>query len=579
MSLDFPTYIKLADTMDQAAARAKLIETIDTVVNNHFITGGIEVYSTFQSLTDIHLNSSDLYFTLSNPGDIDHIIILISLAVFILLITISNFVSLFASRTEYSMREVGMRLVLGAEKRDILRQVVEESLFLAIIASIVACAFIELFSVPLAKFTGFKLDYQLASMLQVFVFFCSIILLTGFLTGVVHYFHLYRFSPVEVLTVLRTGGHINQIKILLVVVQFTLMVFLIAVLSVLIMQVTYMSRKDPGFAMDNLLVYYSQFSYQLKDFEPVREELLRSRYIKDACATASIPGEIPSVQNFWLEGQAKTDTNLITENRAGNHYIETYEFQLIDGNGFDAGKILDTTGFILNEAAVRAFRIDKPVGQVVNIDIHRDTVIGVVKDFHYRSLRDAIEPLVITRYYKPYRYITLRTRVDSIYKVTEYADSILLKYYPPGSFINYPLSSRFSIMYNEEVYSTKLVLGVTLLVMLISIIGLFGLSSHTVLRRTKEIGIRKANGGNSLDIMLMLAGDLLKWVALAMVIALPLAAIAVERWLDNYSYRVTGIWWMLLLSGLLSLLIALMTVIYHVLSLGRKNPVDSLRYE
>lgn len=579
MSMDFPTYIKIADRQDITSVMEKLTSLVDTVVNNYYRTSGIDIFCTLQPLKDIHLHSSDLFFTLSNPGDIDHIIILISLAVFILLITISNFISLVASRTEYRLREMGMRLVLGAEKRHILRQVVVESMFLALIAVVVACAFVELFSVPLVKFTGFDPDLGFTSFVRVFIFFCGITMLTGFLTGVAHYVHLYRLSPVEVLTVLRIGGRINWIKIFMVVVQFTLMIFLIAVLSVLILQVTYMKNKDPGFAMETLLVYYDQFSYQEKDFEPVRKDLMQSRYITDACATASIPGEIASVQNFWLEGKAVHDTNLISENRAGNHYLSTYQFQLADGKGFDEYMEMDTTGFILNEAAVRAFRMEKPVGQAINIDIHRDTVIGVVRDFHYRSLRDPIEPLVISRYYKPYRYITLRTKVDSIYKVTEYADSILRMHYPRSSFISFPLSSRFSIMYNEEIYSTKLVLSVTLLVMLISVMGLFGLSSHMVIRRTKEIGIRKANGGISMDIILMLVKDLLKWIALAMLVALPLAGIAVERWLDNYSYRVSGSGWVIIISGILSLGIALLTVSYHAVSLGRTNPVDSLRYE
>jgi putative ABC transport system permease protein len=579
MSMDFPTYMKITDDPGPGAGGQKLTYAIDSVVNDHFRTSSIEVYCNLQALKDIHLNSSDLFYTLSNPGDMDHIIILLSLGIFILIITVSNFVSLITTRTEYSLREMGMRLVLGAEKKDILRQVVEESVFLALIAAIVACALVELFSVPLSVFTGFELDYRFATLISVFVFFCIVIILTGSLTGLIQYYHLYRFSPVEVLTILRRGGRVNRIKITLVVVQFILVIFLISGLSVMLMQVNFMKKKDPGFDMENLLVYYNQFSYLSEDFEPVRKELMGSRYIKNASATASIPGEISSIQNFWHEGQTTNDTNLITENRAGNHYLNTYAFLLAAGREFDDYSPVDTTGFILNEAAVKAFRIKDPVGKVININVHRDTVIGVVKDFHYRSLRDPIEPLVITRYFRPYRFITLRTNADSIYKVTEYADSILKKYYPRGNFVNYSLRSRFSIMYNEEVYSTKLVLWVTILVMLISVMGLFGLSAHTVIRRTKEIGIRKANGGTSIDIMLMLAMEILKWILIAMAIALPLASIAAERWLDNYSYRITGNWWILLSAGILTMLVAVATVSYHAVSIGRKNPVDSLRYE
>jgi len=338
-----------------------------------------------------------------------------------------------------------------------------------------------------------------------------------------------------------------------------------------------MSKKDPGFKLEELLVFYEPFKRIAKDFEPVRSDLLKSVHIFDASASEGIPGVATSIQNIWIEGDTILNSRLITEHRVKDHYISTFGIDIIEGD--DLSVIKDTAGFLLNETAVKELGLRNPVGKVVNVDLAKFPILGVVKDFQFKSLHYQVEPLVISKYFSLYRYITLRVNTDSIQPAINHAESVLKAHFPNDNFTHFLLAERYKSMYDDELKTSQLLSWGALLAILISMLGLFGLSSQTVIRRTKEIGIRKANGGNSWDIMMMLLKNLLRWIFVSLLIALPFAAIITAKWIENFANKIEDHWILLAVSGVLSLLIALLTVSYHTYSQGKKNPVDSLRYE
>jgi len=194
-------------------------------------------------------------------------------------------------------------------------------------------------------------------------------------------------------------------------------------------------------------------------------------------------------------------------------------------------------------------------------------------------LHDPVEPLVVSNYFSRYKYISVRVDPDSIVPATQYADSILKKHYPDHTFAHYRLSDRYEMMYEDELKTAQLVSMGAILAVIISMLGLFGLSRQTVIKRSKEIGIRKANGGGSRDIMVMFIKDLIRWVVLSVVIALPAALWLSYNWLDRFSNTVSFAWAYLVLSCISGVLIAVITILYHTYKVGRSNPVRSLRYE
>jgi putative ABC transport system permease protein len=577
MPLDFPTYVRINKNTLKKDGENKILRVIGDIVNTHYASSGIFVTTTLQPLKDIHLGSGKFDTDIHQSGDKDTIIILSFLAIFILLITISNVINLITSRSENRLREIGMRMIAGAYQQDILKQLVTESFLIALAACFVALGFTELFMKPFSMIVGINLEINYIGLIGLFGIFVVIAIITSGITGLINSSYLSRLSPFQVLSVIRIHHEISWIKIGLVIIQFAMMIFLLSLFTVLYIQVHFMKKKDPGFQRDGLLVYYEPFKRMAKDFEPVRKDFLNSANIFDATASEGIPGVATSVQNIWIEGETESNSKLIHEHRVKDHYVSTYGMEIIAGKDISGGK--DTSGFLLNETAVKMLGLESPAGTVVNVDRFKFPVVGVVRDFQFHSLHDSIEPLVISKYFPLYRYITLRINRDSLVNALNYADSVLKIYYPDNNFSHFLLSDRYASMYGDEQKTSRLLSWGSLLAIVISILGLFGLSSQTVIKRTKEIGIRKANGGGRLDVMLMFLKDLFRWIFFSLVIALPLAGYVSGNWMKKFAYSIQGHWILIIVAGIFSLLIALLTVSYHTYSIGKKNPVDSLRYE
>jgi putative ABC transport system permease protein len=252
---------------------------------------------------------------------------------------------------------------------------------------------------------------------------------------------------------------------------------------------------------------------------------------------------------------------------------------LVQGNFFEGGSASDTGDFILNESACEALGLSDPVGEVIHVSEHRDTVVGVVRDFHYRSLRDRIDPLVISRYFHPYRHITIRTVSNPPYGLMHQIDSLLVQRLPGHDFIMFPLVKLHDQMYLDEDKQAMLYSGGALLAIIIGIFGLLALTTYVTLRRTKEIGIRKAVGGSPANIFLLFGKNIMKWILAAAIIVTPLAWFAVHDWLQGFYYHIQHAWLLIILSIGAAMVIALLTISYHLLRITRVNPADSLRYE
>ena len=577
MPMDFPTYLRIIRPTSPEKAKEEMETMISTIVNDHYGAHGIEVITALQPLKEIHLRSEGFDTAMHRTGDRDTVRIMGFLAVFILLITISNFVNLITSKSENRLREVGMRLIVGADKNRIWQQLIGESLVISVLASFFALAFTELASDPFSEILGINLHISVIDLLKLFILFLFMALLASVVTGIVHYIYLTRLTPVQVLSVIRIRYHENWLKRIVVVVQFSLMIFLLAIFSVLFFQVRFMKNADPGFGLEKVVVFHEPFRRMTADFEPVRTNLLQNVNIVNACVSEGIPGVPTSVQNIYLDGEPRTASRIINEHRVKDGYIETYGIPLLEGRDLGPGK--DSFGFLLNETAVKMLGADSIIGKTIIVDTYKYPVVGIIGDFQFEALHEQMEPLVISNYFDRYQYISIQVNPDSVTQATEYADSILKVHFPGDTFAHYRLSERFEMMYEDEKNSAQLVSMGALLAIIISMLGLFGLSRQTVIRRSKEIGIRKANGGGSRDVMVMFVMELIRWVVLSVAIALPAAVWLSYNWLDRFADTFGYPWIYLILSCVAGILIAFITILYHTYQVGRSNPVTSLRYE
>ena len=577
MPMDFPTYLRITDTKKIESTKDSLEVMIGRIVNDNYSGHGIDVRTRLQPLKDIHLKSHGFDTALHRTGDRDTILIMAFLAVFILLITISNFVNLITSKSENRLREVGMRLIVGADKNRIWQQLIGESLVISVLACFFALAFTELASGPFSLILGIKLQLSVIDLLKLLVFFLLIALLTSLVTGIVHYIYLTRLTPVQVLSVIRVRHHVNWLKKVVVVVQFSMMIFLLALFSVLFFQVRFMKTAEPGFGLGKVVIFYEPFRRMNADFSLVKKDLIQNANIRNACASEGIPGVPTSVQNLILEGEDLTDSRIINEHRVKDDYISTYGIELVEGEDLVLEK--DSFGFLLNETAANLLGADSIIGRNIIVDTYNFPVIGIIKDFQFESLHDPVKPIVVSNYFPEYKYISVQVDPDSIFPATRYADSILKLHYPDHTFAHFRLADRFEMMYEDERNSAQLVSIGAILAIIISMLGLLGLSRQTVIKRSKEIGIRKANGGGSRDIMVMFIRDLIRWVVLSVAIALPAALWLSYNWLNRFSNTFGFAWVYLIMSCVAGILIAVVTILYHTLKVGRSNPVKSLRYE
>jgi putative ABC transport system permease protein len=577
-SLDYSVYLKAGPGITDTYLK-EMVRKVQDVHEQHYGSSGIILESGLQKMSDIHLRSTDFNITLGRPGDIKDLVILSFLAILILLVTLSNFINLLTASNDIRVRDIGMRIVCGAQKQQLLGHLVFESILIGLLAAFMAIVLFEINLGPFSRIMDTTLKMTIFQLAGLFLIFILLAVLSGFLTGWVHFLSVTRFSPVQMITGMTGNLRRGGLKTVLVVLQFGIMIFLFSVLSVLIAQTRFMKHSEYGFERENLFVFYVPSGDIRKDFVPLADEISAQPGVISVTASMGIPGEMPVIQNVWVEGDTQENAILITEARVRHNYPETYRFQLVDGEFFRGRSAVDTGNFILNERACEVLGLSDPVGSVINVSSHRDTVIGVVKDFHFRSLHNRIEPLVISRYFQPYRHITIRAEPDFPAHLLNHIDSVFRHRLPSHELVMFPLGKMHEMMYLDEDKQAMLYSGGALLAIIIGIFGLFALTTYATLRRTKEIGIRKSLGGSPASLFILLGKSLIKWILVAAGVAAPLAWFAVDDWLQGFYYHIDTAWLLICMSILAAVAIALLSISYHILRITRVNPADCLRYE
>ena len=572
------TYIVVPGAHDEAVLEAK----IDALHAQHAGEGNDEAITlSLQPLTAIHLEQG---FANNNAdvGSRTNLYVFASIAFLILLIASINFINLSTARSAKRAREVGMRKVLGAVRGQLVRQFLGESVLLSVLALMLAVGLVEM----LLPAFNYLLDKELVANYSanglLLLALGGITFFVGFIAGIYPAFVLSSFRPVEVLKgQAKRGLAAALFRQGLVVVQFSIAIVLIIGSVVMAAQMTYFAEKDLGFKHEQIVVLELQDPELEQNVETIKQTMLKHPGVLAGAAASSMPGSNTySLRSYLPEGAEDDEGMGIGTVLIDHDAVETWGLRLLEGRGFSRSFPTDTSeALLLNEAAVKLLGWDDPVGKRLQIDDKEMRVIGVVGDFHFSSLQTEIQPMVFGMSSDVYQFLALRVSPQDITATLAFLEQQWRVFAPAYPFEYTFVDDDYAVNYAGTQRLSETLRAFALLAILVACLGLFGLVSYTTEQRTKEIGVRKVMGASVPGIWMLLSQDFLRLVAVAFVVAAPLAYFAMTRWLEEFAYRVDISWPIFLMAGLAALGIALATVSYQAIKAALGNPVDSLRYE
>jgi putative ABC transport system permease protein len=545
--------------------------------------GSIEYF--LQPLTRIHLRSK-LELDIAERGDIAYVVSFTVIAVFILLIACINFTTLATARSASRAKEVGMRKVLGAQRGELIRQFVGESLLFSFISFILAVMFVEL-SLPLFRsLSGSNMSFQNITLPWLISSLFGIILIVGLAAGSYPALFLSAFQPNRVLKgILKTGTTNSHLRGILVLVQFTVSVTLIIGTGIVLNQLTYMQNKQLGFENDHIVYFGPIGSDFKKSVETFKEAIKGFPGIAGVAFSSHIPSDPPILELFLPEGFPPDQTLLMHQMSIDHEFIPTLGMEIASGRNFLPANSADPAqAALINETAARRLGWKDAVGKTIvsyrSPGPVTKTIIGVVRDFHIESLHKEIGPFFIENNPSDFhRYLLIKIMSANLPTTMDFLKMKWAEILPQIPFDFSFLDKTFDRQYKADEKIQAIFSNFGVLAIFISCLGLFGLASFTAEQRTKEIGIRKVLGAPVSGIILMLSKEFTKWVLAANVIAWPLAYFAMQQWLQNFAYRTAIGFSTFILAALLTLAIALLTVGWQATKAARANPVEALRYE
>ncbi len=543
----------------------------------------------FQALTDIHLHTNyQTYLYDKNISSYKYVWIFTGLALIIMLMAALNFSLLSVARSSERATEIGIKKVCGAGQGDIIRQFMGEAVLQTMAATIIALFLIWIILPWFNGVTGQYLTLKLSFGLLVSL--CLITVLVGIVAGIYPAMYL---SSLKTLRIFRGGsqtGSKSNFTRLLVVIQFSIATFFIIATSVFIKQLNYIQGKDLGFDRNNIVVIPTGLWYENKAF---KEELLRNPHILGVTATAYAPVDFNWHVSLAVNHGGRLDSIRASMIWTDEDFAKTYKLEIVKGqflqmdfNGFwkevethterkPSGDSRLSLPVIINETAEKILRFQNPIGE----RIENYVIVGVVKDFHFRPLHYPIGPLILTC--DPQNIMTMNVRIsdNNQAETIKFIRDVYQKHRKSRGFSYNYFDDLLAQKYQDEVRLRNLTLIFSVLAIIISMLGILGMAVFSCDRRTKEIGIRKANGASMTEILVMLNKEFLKWVVVAFVIAFPVAWYAMHSWLENFAYRTELSWWIFMMAACLTMVIALIAVNWQTFRVARRNPVKALRDE
>ena len=577
------SYILLDRGADAAQVEKKLPPLTDKYIGTKAREVGQKMLFTLQPLTGIHLQSH-LEGEIEANGDIRYVYIFSLIAAFILLIACINFMNLSTARSADRGKEVGLRKVLGAHRKRLIFQFLTESIGFSLLSLGLALCAVWIM-LPISNRIAGK-DIHMTTLMSPSVIMGLFLLMvfTGLAAGCYPAFYLSSFQPIDTIRrKLQGGSRKSNFRSILVILQFSISIILIISTLVVLKQLNFMKNQKLGFNKDQVLAVNLRSQAIRDQMDVFKNELKKHPAVEEVSFSSSIPGEPTAVLTINVEGQPEDVTHSLDFIFCGYDFLKTYEIELAAGRDFSKQMGTDKEKAVLiNEAAaVKLGWGNEAVGKKIGFSPENmRSIVGVVEDFHYRSLKQTISPLAILLQPERTGYISIRLNTDNVNQTLVYVEKTYKNFEKERGFQHLFVDEYFDALYNSEERLSRIVSFFSFIAIFIAGLGLFGLASFTAEQNRKEIGIRKILGASVGSIVSRLSRDFLKWVLAANVIAWPVTYFVLKNyWLDDFPFRTKMSLILFIGAGFLAVAIALLTVSYQTLKAALEDPVTSLRYE
>jgi putative ABC transport system permease protein len=540
-----------------------------------------------QKLTDIHLFSHTDYEAEPN-GDMSRVYIFSAIALFILLIACINYMNLSTARSALRAREIGIRKVIGARRKELIYQFLGESVLICWVAIILAGVF-TYFSLPwLNKVSGQELSFSLLLQTKIIVPLLLTPFVVGILSGLYPALFLSSFQPIKTLKGLfKAGGGSISFRKVLVVTQFSISIILIITTVIVFQQLHYIQNKSLGYDKERIITmtYSTEIS---KQYDAFRTELLQNTVFKNVTRSSRIPTGrlLDNMGASILSGDSlkpvATDIKMVN---CDQDFVSTFGIPMVSGRFFSRDYGTDTASFVINESTVKTLGWKDnaaAVGKDFKYGNQQGHIIGVINDFNFESMHQAIGPMVLIMVPPSqgfYNNVSIKIAGNNTAAAVVYMEKSWKKYFPETPVDYTFLDENFDKLYKSEQKQATLFTVFACIAIFIACLGLFGLSAFAISQRIKEIGIRKVLGADVSGIVGLLSKDFLILVGIAALVAFPVAWYAMNNWLKDFAYRVNIQWWVFIVAGVVAALIAFVTVSFQAIKAAVTNPIKSLRTE
>ena len=586
------TYFLFKEGTDVNALEPKIQEYVSVQQeDNPEITRALEL----QALKDIHFQSADLEFALDKGTRGNKVLLnaFILICLLILSIAIINYVNLTTAKSVYRAKEIGLRKVVGASRKQLIIQFLSESIILSLFAFGISYALSELL-LPYYNMLSGK-AFQTTHLTQVLPFMLLIAIFVGILAGTYPALIISGFKPIQIIRGNITSSVQNNKKGVLlrqglVVTQFALSMLMIITTLLVTKQLYYIQNKDIGFDQSQLMIIDINSGNARRNFRTFKNEFAQIPGVQNVAVSTRVPGEWKNITEWEIKKKESGESSPLRSYYFGfdQHTLKTFKIEVIKGKGFSGDDLRDSTKILINEAAVKALGWENPIGKHI---LSADTsnafeaeIIGVVKDFHYQSLHEKIAPLTIGYWNSPIRvidYYALRLSSANLPATTEKIKEVYDKIDPETPIEYHFLDEQISLFYQKEHFTRQILFLGACLSILIACMGLFGLTAFMLQKKTKEVAIRKVLGASISGLLILLSREFMIQVGLAMLIATPIAWYFMQGWLQNFAYHISLLsnWYLFVLTGLIAVIIALLTISQQAYRTATVNPADVLKDE
>ncbi len=586
-SLMYHTYVKINPNADPQTINNRLPGWYKKHIIEAMAEAEVQYQFDFnpylQPVTSIHLHSK-LFNEMSANGDIAYVYTFSAIALFILLIAGINYMNLNIAQSLKRSKEVGMRKVHGANRKQLIWQFLSESLMISLFAFIIALLLSELALPWFSQMLGYPLGMNLTEHTYLIPLLIVLMIIVGIGSGSYPAFYLSSYQPIAALKKnLNKGKKQNPLSQALVVLQFTISASLIIGAVTIYRQLDFIKNKNLGFDKEQVVVIPVRNNDNRETFERFKKELGNLSAVTSVAAVSNVPGQPLSGNGFTLEDDPSKEQRIIYTITTDEDFAKTLNMQLVEGRFFSKKFGTDSAAAVINQYAAKKFGWEQPIGKKIT-DYNADPpiqrkVIGVVNDFHFSSMREPIEQLIIRPNLDPYNFLVVRMANGDIKSHLQQVESKWNEIEKAFPFDYFFLDESLEESYMSEQRMSDVITLFTVIALFIASIGLLGMATFNAQQRTKEMGIRKVLGARTIELVIKMVKQYSLWVVIANLIAWPLSWYFISRWLQNFAYHTTIQWWFFGFAIITTLLLAVSTVSWQAIKTANANPVDTLHYE